>query len=234
MMLSFLIYDLISNQLSAARHNIPYLFQMLREKSYLYRTRHSWLEPWVANLNLEDTVYRLSTQLVRGFKIGASALAGFILVFVIALYTAVTPSYYFEGFLSLLPSNQRSRTREVLLAVGSNLRRWFGAQLIAIVTVGTMVALGLWLVGLEYWLLFGLISGLLDIVPWVFTVLRTLYLLVYVPWINESSGHDFIHLDSNCKIKKSKSEKHIFLRKFKFPYRSNPNNTEYSNTKANN
>ena len=164
---SYLIYGLVAEQWISAQRDLPGALQVLKAKAIAYGVSHPWLETWTQEFNLGDSLYTVGNRALLGFKVGASALTGFVLILVLALYIAASPSYYFEGVLSFISPKFRPNMSRVLITMSANLRRWFQAQLIAIVTVGTLVALGLWIVGLHYWLLLALLSGVLDIVPYI-------------------------------------------------------------------
>lgn len=93
------------------------------------------------------------------------ALAGLVMVIFIAMYIAAEPRLYREGMLHLVPKRNRARAREVILALGDTLRRWLVARFIAMVVVGTVTGLALKALGVRGALVLGVLSGLLEFVP---------------------------------------------------------------------
>ncbi len=87
-----------------------------------------------------------------------------IMVFV-GLYCAAEPNLYTEGLLRLVPIARRQRAREVFAAVGYNLRWWLMGQLFAMVCVGVITGVGLWIAGAPLALTLGLLAAILEIVP---------------------------------------------------------------------
>jgi predicted PurR-regulated permease PerM len=93
------------------------------------------------------------------------AAADVVLVLFLALYFAVSPRMYRDGFLLLLPQGARPRVGEALDASGVALRRWLLGQLAAMATVGILTGFGLWMVGVPMAIPLGILTAILDFVP---------------------------------------------------------------------
>lgn len=96
----------------------------------------------------------------------AAFSTGLTLAIVIALFTTTNSTKYFEGFVSFFPTKMRNKVEEKVLLSGKILRKWFLAQLIDMVAVCMLTTVGLWISGIQYWALYGLMAGLLSIVPY--------------------------------------------------------------------
>jgi predicted PurR-regulated permease PerM len=94
-------------------------------------------------------------------------LADLVLVMVLTVYLAADPRTYRNGLLALLPPRLRADVGDAIDACGHALRRWLAGQLVAMVTVGACIGLGLWAVGVPLALPLGVLSGVLDFVPFV-------------------------------------------------------------------
>ena len=101
-------------------------------------------------------------------------------VLVMALYLSLHPETYRDFVVSLTPPRHRDATRDVLAALGTTLRAWTLAQLLAMAVLGALTALGLWLLGVPYWLAFGIFSGVAAIVPFFGTLVSTLLPALFV------------------------------------------------------
>lgn len=100
------------------------------------------------------------------YALGAVAIAGETgLVLVGGIYLAAQPQLYRSGLLHLVPPAARGRTGAVLDEAERGLHRWLLAQLIAMLTVGLMVGLGLWLIGVPAPAALGLLASLAEFVP---------------------------------------------------------------------
>lgn len=98
-------------------------------------------------------------------------LGQFVLVLVGGVYLAMAPRRYRDGFLALVPRDQRRRTGFALDVTGLALERWLVGTLIAMTIVGVFVWLGLTAVGLPSAAALGVLAGLGEFVPLVGPIL---------------------------------------------------------------
>jgi len=96
-----------------------------------------------------------------------------IAVVVMAIYLAFRPSLYQEGILALVPPQHRSFARAILLDLAATLRAWVVAQLIAMVVLAVLTGIGLWLLGVPYWLAFAIFTGVVALIPFFGTLFST-------------------------------------------------------------
>ncbi len=116
----------------------------------------------------QDTILSLILDRIGSVT---SGIFEFILVFllgpVLAFYLLIDLPKTQGGTLGLVPEDDRAEVafvgRELNTAVGGFLR----GQLLVAIIVGIMLAFGYWVIGLPFWLLIGLIGGLLNIVPFL-------------------------------------------------------------------
>ena len=107
---------------------------------------------------------QLAGQLASSVASIAVALA-FALVG--GIYLAAQPSVYCEGVLRLVPPTYRGKSAATLTAIGQALRQWLLGQLVVMAFIGTLTGIGAWLIGLPSALALGIMSGLLEFVPFV-------------------------------------------------------------------
>lgn len=105
----------------------------------------------------------------------ASSIVDFLLAVVImtfvGLYCAAEPEVYTNGLLRLVPLDRRARAQEVLTALGYNLRWWIMGQIFAMICVGLITGIGLWIADAPLALALGLLAAVLEIIPSVGPVL---------------------------------------------------------------
>ena len=101
-------------------------------------------------------------------------------VVVMSLYLAVQPRLYRDGILSLLPPRHRPVGARVLDDAGATLRAWVVGQLLAMLVLALLTAIGLWVLGVPYWLAFGIFTGLVAVVPFFGTLVSTLLPALFV------------------------------------------------------
>jgi predicted PurR-regulated permease PerM len=115
---------------------------------------------------LRDT--SIGSLLMSAFSWGTTifgALFSLVVMIVAGVYIAINPLIYVRGFVRLFPSGTRDQISATLNDAGHALRRWLGAQLIAMIIVGTLIGVGLAVVGVPSALALGLIAGVAEFVP---------------------------------------------------------------------
>lgn len=97
----------------------------------------------------------------------ASIAAGVVAVLFLAVYMAVNPSSLISGGMRLVPEERRPGIREFLQRLGRRMRGWMVGTVIVATFVGTMGGVGLWILGVPLALTFGIIAGVLNVVPFI-------------------------------------------------------------------
>jgi predicted PurR-regulated permease PerM len=96
-----------------------------------------------------------------------SALTGAFIVMFVAVFYAIEPNVYRDGFLHLIPHARRQRVGETMAATGDMLRNWLRAQLMAMLCIGVVSSLAYWAIGLKAPIALGMVAGILEFVPFV-------------------------------------------------------------------
>jgi predicted PurR-regulated permease PerM len=94
-----------------------------------------------------------------------SAVVSFGLMLIIGVYLAANPEHYLRGVLKLVPTPYTEKVSDTLVNIGHALRQWLAGQFIIMVIVGTLVSLGLTLIGLPSALALGFMAGLAEFIP---------------------------------------------------------------------
>jgi len=97
-----------------------------------------------------------------------------------ALYLARQPRMYRDGILSLVAPKYRALGARVLDDAGATLRAWVVGQLLAMMVLALLSAIGLWALNVPYWLAFGIFTGLVAVVPFFGTLVSTLLPALFV------------------------------------------------------
>jgi predicted PurR-regulated permease PerM len=98
-------------------------------------------------------------------------LADLVLLVITALYFAISPELYVGGLLRLVPIRHRPRAAIVLRESGRNMRRWLLGQMVDMLAVAVLTALGLSVLGVPVPLALGVLAGLLTFIPYFGAVL---------------------------------------------------------------
>jgi predicted PurR-regulated permease PerM len=99
---------------------------------------------------------------------------------VMSLYLARRPADYREWLIALFPPAHRELVRDVLLEIARDLRSWITGQLLGMVILATLTAIGLAALQVPYWLTFGLFTGAVAIVPFFGTLVSTVLPALFV------------------------------------------------------
>jgi predicted PurR-regulated permease PerM len=94
-------------------------------------------------------------------------------VLVMGLYLALHPALYREWLIVLFPPIHRDLVRDVLSDAARQLRAYLVGLLMTMAFLGSLTALGLWFLGVPYYVTFGVFTGLATIVPFFGTLLAT-------------------------------------------------------------
>jgi predicted PurR-regulated permease PerM len=177
-----LIAPAVADQVSDLLTNLPtYLTDLDRNLNRLVRS-----VPFVSrSVAADGTPGLLATALsdIFGFfrraavpylRFGVEFLIEGVSVLVMAVYLSRHPGVYVDGIVAVVPPSRRRLAREILADLGSTLRAWVVGQVIAMVLLGGLTTLGLWALGVPYFLAFGVFAGVAALVPFFGTLFSTL------------------------------------------------------------
>ena len=88
-------------------------------------------------------------------------------VFVLSFYLTVGKDGVERFLLTILPPTYEARAIELYTKVRRKIGRWFRGQLLLSLVIGITVFFGLWLLGVKYSLILGLLAGIFELVPYV-------------------------------------------------------------------
>ena len=120
---------------------------------------------------VQQKTQNIATSLVGSVGEAVVATTSFgatvILLVALSLFYVHEPKIYHK-YLRALVSKQHEPYFDVLWArLGDGLRRWVGGVLVAMTLMGTFTAVGLWIAGVQNWLLLGVLTFFGTFVPYV-------------------------------------------------------------------
>jgi predicted PurR-regulated permease PerM len=102
------------------------------------------------------------------FSYGVFGLFGSaVLILFLTAYFVIEGKSIWQGILSWLPANLSKEIEPLILPLESRLGGYIRGQLLVSLAAGTFLGVGLTLIGVPYSLLLGIIAGLLNLVPFV-------------------------------------------------------------------
>jgi predicted PurR-regulated permease PerM len=120
---------------------------------------------WSEILNKMPSPELAFTSLVGALESVVGALAALATVVVLPYYLLVEADDLQDGFLRLLPVDRRERLERVTDDVTLKVGAWLGSQMLLCLIIGALASLSMWLIGVPYFYVLGLIAGLGELVP---------------------------------------------------------------------
>jgi predicted PurR-regulated permease PerM len=178
---SAIVYPTVQRQITEFAQQLPELYQGVRDWLGEVVGRFGWdldgflgegaLEEWLNDPANQETI----RNLLIGFGSGAGllirgvteAVVIALLAPVLAIYLLIDLPRFKVNALNLTPQSHRDEVvyvgRDVARAMGSFVR----GQLLVALIVGVASSIGMWIIDLPFWLLVGIISGLLNMIPFL-------------------------------------------------------------------
>ncbi len=104
-------------------------------------------------------------QLTSAVGVALGGISSLAMIIVLGLFFAAEPRMYERGFAWLLPADKRAGFFETSADMARTLRRLMAGRLLGMAVEGVFVSIALWLVGVPFALLLGLITGILAFLP---------------------------------------------------------------------
>jgi predicted PurR-regulated permease PerM len=130
-----------------------------------FRLDADQVREWLAAEDNRQTVTRYLTGLRSVTTSLLSGLILFIIGPVMAFYLLVDLPRLERGAMALIPPGRRDEIRGLMDRIGQAVGGFFRGQLLVALFVGVASSIGLWLIGLPFWLLVGMVAGVFNLVP---------------------------------------------------------------------
>ena len=100
-----------------------------------------------------------------------AVVGGLFLIIVLSVYVGADPGLYRLGLMALFPPEARPRAGIVLERVATVLRKWLVTQMIAMLTIGVVTTIALFILRVKAAVALGVIAGILEFVPTIGPIL---------------------------------------------------------------
>ncbi|MDP2629625.1 MAG: AI-2E family transporter [Candidatus Harrisonbacteria bacterium] len=125
-------------------------------------------------LQAQEKIREITDSFLSGevglFNLAFRFLGGMLLTFIIlvlSFYMTLDRHGVKKFLITIVPQGYQADVLDVYNKVRSKISSWFIAQLFLSLVVGLAVFVGLWLLGVKYSLLLGILAGILELVPYV-------------------------------------------------------------------
>ena len=143
------------------------------------------VDQWLAGFGLDHPLKTWLSQLHRSggtlvsrfggwLSAASTGVANFLIVLFGGIFLATEPRFYRTGAIKLVPETQRGLISEAMDESERALRMWFKGQLLAMLIIGTMTGAGLWLLGVQSWLVLGILAGFFEFIPFAGPILSAI------------------------------------------------------------
>ena len=173
-LVGFLVFPPMVHQARALWAALPDMF----EKGQQFLLSHGWLNE---HLTLRQAVERApgSSGDAAGAVLGAvvgvvGGLFGILTILILTFYILVDADNLRGSFLRLFPRERRAQVDKASREVTTKVSAWLGGQLLLGGIIGTSSAIGLWALGMPFFYVLALISGVGEMIPIVGPVLSAI------------------------------------------------------------
>jgi predicted PurR-regulated permease PerM len=132
-----------------------------------FRLDAEQVREWLSASENRGTVTRYLTGLRSVTTSVISGLIIFVLGPVMAFYLLVDLPRLRRGAMALVPPGRREEIKGLMDRIGQAVGGFFRGQLLVALFVGVASSIGLWAIGLPFWLLVGMVAGIFNLVPLV-------------------------------------------------------------------
>ena len=129
-------------------------------------------QTWFAQLHSSGGT--LVSRFGSWLSTASSAAANFLIVFFGGVFLASQPRFYRTGAIKLIPEARRGVLSQALDESEHALRLWLKGELIAMLVIGAMTGAGLWLLGVQSWLVLGILAGFFEFIPFAGPILSAI------------------------------------------------------------
>jgi len=183
---SFLFGQVIFEQAHALAQGMPEFTVLFQDQLKIIFQRYPFVIEAIKNFDLPSAAQTVFGFLFKGAQAGTFAIGGFLFAMILGIYLAVDSKTYFNELVRAFYPQQREKAKDILLKCAAVVRAWFRAQLLDMAIIGLMTTIGLWIVGVKYWALFGLLTAILGIIPYV-GVIIVLSLVSFIVLVSKPS-----------------------------------------------
>lgn len=169
--IAWLLGQQISAQTDALAQTLPRALQQVDAWLGDYGLSHPF-ETWFAQLHTSGGT--LVSRFGSWLSTAGNGIANFLIVFFGGVFLASEPRFYRTGAIKLIPEAKRGVFSQAFDESERALRLWLKGELIAMVVIGVMTGAGLWLLGVQSWLVLGILAGFFEFIPFAGPILSAI------------------------------------------------------------
>jgi len=129
--------------------------------------------------NLSTNTERILTSSFGYIASAAGSIGNFFLMIALAAFFAGNPGEYREFILRFIPPKKQNMFLTTSQEIEVSLKHWLVGTFLAILFVGGFMTFFYWIIDLDYFIIFGIAAGFLEIIPYIGPMLGALAPLLY-------------------------------------------------------
>jgi predicted PurR-regulated permease PerM len=129
-------------------------------------------QTWVAQLHTSGGT--LVSRFGSWLSAASNGIANFLIVLFGGIFLAAEPRFYRTGAIKLVPQAKRALIADAMNESERALRLWLKGQVVAMLVIGVMTGAGLWLLGVQSWLVLGILAGFFEFIPFAGPILSAI------------------------------------------------------------
>ncbi len=151
----------------SARNTMEVMSQDLETRFEFTPEIREQINEWVAGAgtSLANAGRGMLLRMLRGASNMLTLLIGLLVVPFVLFYLLRDGERLREGFIGMIPKGGRAHTRSVLGIIHGVVRAYVRAQLLSALIVGSMVFVGMLLLGIPFAATLGLLAGMFGLIP---------------------------------------------------------------------
>jgi len=165
----------VTNELNSITQNLPSYYGSLRQSlEGIKQTSSQYGLLSAVQQGLDHAAQSINTATSGIYDAVSSVLSGIVTligILVIAFYLTVDEDGLKKFISSLTPVSYQPYIIHKVSQIQKRLSGWLGGQLLLMVFVGTLTGVSLWILGVKYSLVLGILAGIFEIVPVIGPVL---------------------------------------------------------------
>jgi predicted PurR-regulated permease PerM len=161
----------IAEQTDALAQTLPRALAQVDQWLGSFGLSHPF-QTWFAQLHHSGGT--LVSRFGNWLSAASNGLANVLIVFFGGVFLASEPRFYRTGAIKLVPEAKRGVLAQAMDESERALRLWLKGELIAMLVIGVMTGGGLWLLGVQSWLVLGILAGFFEFVPFAGPILSAI------------------------------------------------------------
>ena len=149
-----------------------------------------------------DNTKKLVDTVTSFFNTSFGVIGDLYIIMFLGIFFTVNPTMYKDGLLLLVPHEKKLLGIHILERISQSLKGWLKGMMISMALVFTLVTVGLSIVGMPVTMVLGLITGLLEIVPNLGSVIAMVpgVLIAFTISTNTAVGVSLIYIASQTIV----------------------------------